>query len=220
MAMSDLPELLLRFFVLAVSLSFHEAAHAWSAFRLGDDTAARLGRLSLNPLVHLDPLGSLMILSGMPLGWAKPVPVNAANLANPRTGMPMVSFAGPLSNIILGILGCVVFYFVGYEISPMSGWWAMLQLFITINFALAVFNLLPIFPLDGSNVITAFMSDATARRYEEKVAALGPFPLIFIVGFEFMPGPGVLQVWFNIWNPLFAPILALFGVPRGFLPYM
>ncbi|MEO7423681.1 MAG: site-2 protease family protein [Fibrobacteria bacterium] len=93
----DLPILLLRFFVLTVSLTFHEAAHAWAAFRLGDDTAKRMGRLSLNPLVHMDPLGSLMIFGRMPIGWAKPVPVDARNLRNPRTGMQLVAFAGPLS---------------------------------------------------------------------------------------------------------------------------
>lgn len=217
--MGDFADLLIRFFVLAVCLSFHEAAHAWSAFRLGDDTAARLGRLSLNPLVHLDPIGSLMILSGMPLGWAKPVPVNAGNLRNPRAAMPLVSFAGPLSNLILGLAACVIFFLVDYRLSPGSGWWIMLQMFITVNLSLAIFNLLPVAPLDGSSIITAFMSEETARRYEDKVARMGPYPILLVVVFELLPGPGIIELWFRFWKPLFAPVLGLLNVPPGFLPY-
>jgi Zn-dependent protease len=215
--MVEFADLLLRFFVLTVSLSFHEAAHAWAAFRLGDDTAEKSGRLSLNPLVHMDPLGSLMILSGMPLGWAKPVPVNPDNLRNPRTDMPLVSFAGPLSNLILGVVACAVFFLVGYQVAP-TGWFRMLQYFIQINFALAIFNLLPIYPLDGSKIITAFMSDATARRYEEKILQMGVFPLILLVTLEFLPtGRGPLELWFLLWKPLIRPIFSIFSVPPGFL---
>lgn len=213
-----LPFLLLRFFVLSVSLSFHEAAHAWAANRLGDETAKRLGRLSLNPLVHLDPLGSLMILTGMPLGWAKPVPVNPANLRNIRTGMPLVSFAGPLSNILLALVFCGVFFAVGPYIAS-TGWYLLLAEFILINFALAIFNLLPIAPLDGSKIITVFMSDRVADKYEEKVAMLGIFPLIAIVAMGVMvPGPGLLEMWFRFWRPLIYPILHFFNVPTNFYP--
>lgn len=215
----DLAVLALKFFVLILSLSFHEAAHAWTAYRFGDDTAARLGRMSLNPLVHLDPLGTLMILSGMPLGWAKPVPVNAANLRNPQSHMRLVSFAGPLSNILLGLAACLVYFLIGHRMFPGSGWFLMLHLFITINFSLAVFNLLPISPLDGSSIITAVMSEGTARKYEELVARFGPFPLIIVVVFEMMPGMGLIELWFRIWKPLLAPVLGLFRVPPWFLPY-
>lgn len=215
----ELAGLALKFFVLAVSLSFHEASHAWTAFRLGDDTAARLGRISLNPLVHLDPLGSLMILSGMPLGWAKPVPVNPANLRNRHTSMPLVSFAGPLSNLVLGLLACGVFFFLGYRVSPVSGAWLLMQFFISINFSLAIFNLLPVYPLDGANIITAFMSEPTARAYEAKVSQFGPFPLVLVVALELLPGTGPIELWFRLWKPLFSPILALFSVPSWFLPY-
>lgn len=215
----ELATLALQFFVLAVSLSIHEASHAWTAFRLGDDTAARLGRISLNPLVHLDPLGALMILSGMPLGWAKPVPVNPANLRNPHSSMPLISFAGPLSNLVLGLASCMIFYLVDYRVSPVSGAWLLMQFFITFNFSLAIFNLLPVFPLDGSNFITVFMSEETARWYESKVSQFGPFPLVFVVALEFLPGMGPIELWFRLWKPLFTPILALFNVPSGFLPY-
>lgn len=208
---------LLYFFVLAVSLTIHEASHAWAALRLGDDTAARMGRLSLNPLAHLDPLGTLMILSNMPLGWAKPVPVNPLNLRNVRTAMPLVSFAGPLSNLVLGLAGCMVYFVVRYHLGD-SSWFDMLFYFIRINFSLAVFNLLPIYPLDGSSIVTVFMSDKVARRYEETVAQMHIFPLILLLAFQYMsPASGPLTLWYRIWNPLLNPILALFSVPPSFL---
>ncbi len=216
--MEVLPLLLMRFFVLTVSLSFHEAAHAWTANRLGDDTAKRMGRLSLNPLVHLDPLGSLMMLTGMPLGWAKPVPVNPANLRNPRSSLPLVSFAGPLSNLILALAGCIAYSLFGYNLGA-SGWYLMLQDFILINFSLSIFNLLPIFPLDGAKIITTFMSDKVADVYEEKMTALGIFPLIAIVAFESIgSGHGLIELWFRFWRPLIYPILGLFHVPTYFYP--
>lgn len=214
----DLPMLLLRFFVLTVSLTFHEAAHAWVAFRLGDDTAKRLGRLSLNPLVHMDPIGSLMILGKMPIGWAKPVPVNPANIRNPRSGMPLVAFAGPLSNLIMALIACIVYFALGMSLAG-TGWYLMLVFFIQVNLALAVFNLLPIAPLDGSKFITLFMSDRIADAYEDKMARLGVFPLIAIVAFEaFGSGPGLISLWFRFWRPLIHPILHLFNVPSGFYP--
>ena len=214
----DLPVLLLRFFVLTVSLTFHEAAHAWVAWRLGDDTAKRLGRLSLNPLVHMDPIGSLMILGRMPIGWVKPVPVDPRNIRNPRTGMPLVAFAGPLSNLILAFGCCVLHYFLGPLIWG-TGWYTLLALFILINFSLAIFNLLPVMPLDGSKIITAFMSDRVADRYEEIMARAGVFPLVILVAFEAMrDGPGVVSLWFRFWRPLIHPILALFHVPPELYP--
>ena len=209
----DLPVLLLRFFVLIVSLTFHEAAHAWAAWRLGDDTAKRMGRLSLNPLVHMDPIGTLMILGRMPIGWAKPVPVDPRNIRNPRSGMPLVAFAGPLSNLILAFFFCLVYFAVGRALIG-SGWYSMLVLFLQVNFSLAIFNLLPIMPLDGSKIVTAFMSESVADRFEEVMARMGAFPLVLLVAFEALhDGPGVIAYWFHFWKPLIHPILALFHVP-------
>lgn len=214
----NLPVLLLRFFVLIISLTFHEACHAWAAWRLGDDTAKRMGRLTLNPLPHLDLLGTLMILGAMPIGWAKPVPVDARNIRNPRTGMPLVAFAGPLSNLILAFFFCILYSIFAERVVD-SGWYAMLVLFIQINFSLAIFNLLPIAPLDGSKIITAFMSDAWADRFEATMARAGIFPLLLIVGFgALFPGPGPIGLWFHFWKPLVAPILALFRVPSFLYP--
>ncbi len=208
----------MNFFVLMVSLSFHEAAHAWSAHLLGDDTAKRMGRLSLNPLVHMDFLGSLLILTGAPLGWAKPVPVNPHNLRNPRAAMPLVSFAGPLANLVLMILGCVVFFFAGDAITS-QGWNNLLGLFIRTNVGLAIFNLLPVYPLDGSKIITTFMSDRVADRYEEIMTPLGIFPILIIVALGSMgPNLGLLSFWFRFWRPLIYPIFSLFNVPYGLYP--
>lgn len=216
--MDNIPFMLMRFFVLAVCLSVHEAAHAFAAFRLGDDTAKRLGRLSLNPLVHLDPLGSLMMLTGMPIGWAKPVPVNPNNLYNPRSAMPLVSFAGPLSNIMMALIGCGIYSVVGNQLGD-SGWYLLLHNFIIVNFSLAIFNLLPIHPLDGANFITVFMSNRFADKYEEKVAMLGIYPLIAILIFETMgSGFGIIGLWFRFWRPVVYPILQLFNVPLYFYP--
>lgn len=209
----NLPVFLLKFFVLTISLTFHEAAHAWVAWRLGDDTAKRLGRLSLNPLVHMDPIGSLMMLGNAPIGWAKPVPVDSRNIRNPRSGLPLVAFAGPLSNLLIALVCCILYSLLDPLIMG-SSWELMLEGFITVNFSLAIFNLLPVAPLDGSKIITTFMSDKVADRYEEIMARAGVFPLIIIVALEFLQeGPGILSLWFRFWGPLIHPILALFHVP-------
>lgn len=214
--LEELPILLLRFFVLTISLTFHEAAHAWVAYRLGDDTAKRMGRLSLNPLVHMDPLGSLMIFGKMPIGWAKPVPVDPRNIRNPRSGMPLVAFAGPLSNLILALVASVLYFFLANSIMG-SGWYLMLSAFISVNLSLAIFNLLPIMPLDGSKIVTVFMPDKAADAFEAKMAQLGVYPLVAIIAFEFLwNGPGPLTLWFRLWRPLIYPILALFDVPVWF----
>lgn len=214
----NLPVYLLRFFVLIVSLTFHEAAHAWVAWRLGDETAKRLGRLTLNPLAHLDPLGTLMILGSMPIGWAKPVPVDSRFIRNPRSGMPLVAFAGPLSNLVLAFFGCLLYFALADRVLG-SGWYVMLILFIQINFSLAIFNLLPIAPLDGAKIVTAFMSDSLADRFEAVLARMGVFPLLLIVGTEALhQGPGLIRYWFHFWRPLIAPILALFQVPPSLYP--
>jgi Zn-dependent protease len=212
--MDNLPFYVIKFFVLVVSLTFHEAAHAYAAWRLGDDTAERMGRMSLNPFVHLDPIGTLMFLNPLaPLGWAKPVPVESRNLKNPMSMMQLISFAGPLSNLVLFLLGCLLYFFIGHSLSPGGPAQTMLLLFIGTNVALAIFNLLPIHPLDGASVITWFMPEDKARRFEETMQRFGPFPLALLVLFETLPGMGLLHIWFWIWKPFFQPILGLVGLP-------
>src|SRR5579859_4211179 len=143
---------------LLMALTIHEAAHAWAANYLGDPTAKLMGRLSLNPLVHLDPIGTLVFIitaiAGFPFGWGKPVQFDPYNLQNPKRDAALISLAGPASNLILAsILSLVLRVF---PFSPLG-------LVIEINVALAVFNLIPIHPLDGGKVLVALLPDREGR---------------------------------------------------------
>ena len=142
--------------VLVFALSFHEFAHGWMAHRLGDSTAKNQGRLTLNPLAHLDPIGAL-VLYFAGFGWAKPVPVDGSNLANPRTDMMKIAFAGPASNILLAAIGGIVLrILIGSSIFYESVYVSLIY-FTQINIALAVFNMFPIPPLDGSQIFNGYM---------------------------------------------------------------
>ena len=144
--------------ILIFSLCFHEFSHGYIAYRLGDHTAARSGRLTLNPLAHLDPIGSLMILF-VGFGWAKPVPVNPINFSNPRADMMKVAFAGPASNLILAFIAGLMIRFANYSDLMNNGiLYQTLYVFSFINIALAVFNMLPIAPLDGSQIFGNMIS--------------------------------------------------------------
>ena len=174
MAGLDLPELFLSFLVLIASLTFHEAAHAWTADRLGDTTARMLGRLSLNPAVHVDVIGTIVfpliaLMTGVPLiGWAKPVPVNMRNLREPRRDFAIIAAAGPISNLLLALAGAAVVSVLpagdGVRIGLVEE--ALIR-FVLINVLLAVFNMIPIPPLDGGNVLIGILPAPMAAGVEQ-----------------------------------------------------
>ena len=187
--------------MLLVSLSVHEAAHAWSAEQLGDNTARLLGRVSINPIVHIDLLGTIVlplvaILSNLPiLGWAKPVPVDIRNLGhNWRRKYMLVAAAGPASNLLLAVIGALVFHlmpsggFDGELIARGSLVVTLLIQFVSMNVLLAVFNMLPVPPLDGGNVLAGLLQGPVADAYDR----LRPYGFIILYGLLLSGAFGVL----------------------------
>jgi len=199
---------------ILLALTFHEYAHAYVAYRHGDDTAKQSGRLTLNPLRHLDPLGTIMIFL-VHFGWAKPVPVNPYQLRNPKKDMLWISAAGPLANMVLalisGILIRLVFAFGGapgrHSVAGLLVFMVVMSL--QINLALAIFNILPIAPLDGSKILYGLLP----ARYADKIYFLeryGPFILIGLIIFGRATGVSILGglIWpfVRFFSKLFAGI--------------
>jgi len=201
--------------VLLFSLTFHEFAHAWSAWRLGDPTAAAMGRLTLNPLRHLDIFGVLVLfMSGFRFGWAKPVPVNIYNFRDPKYGLFVTSAAGPSSNLLLA-LGCgIVLRVLGPgalgEATGFAGAaYNVLLMGLIMNLSLAFFNLIPIPPLDGSGILLGLAPpqwEAALLKFRQ-VGPLFLFGLIamgFVVGFS--PLSLVIEPLVRFFAQLFAGI--------------
>jgi Zn-dependent protease len=189
---------------LVIAIVFHEVAHGWTALALGDPTAKERGRLTLNPIRHVDPVGTLLLpgllaLSGLPVfGWAKPVPVIKQRLRNPRYGMMAVAAAGPGTNFVLAAIGALVLGLLvrsGIQPQGVSGFaLASLYSFILINIFLALFNLLPLPPFDGSHIVEGLLPPRAARVYE-KLRPFG-FPLLFLLLLVipyFFPGLGIVE---------------------------
>lgn len=174
---------------LVIAIVFHEVAHGWVALMLGDPTAKERGRLTLNPIRHVDPIGTLILpgalaFSGLPVfGWAKPVPVIKRRLNNPRFGMMAVAAAGPGTNFLLAVIAAVVLGLLvrgGVEPDGATGFArASLYSFIAINIFLALFNLLPIPPFDGSHILEGLLPSRAAQVYD-KLRPFG-FPLLFLL---------------------------------------
>jgi Zn-dependent protease len=194
----DFAQVFLAFVVLLFSLTVHEAAHAWTADALGDPTARLLGRVSLNPLVHADPIGTILfpllaMIAGVPLiGWAKPVPVNVQKLRHTRRDYVLVAAAGPASNLTLAVIAALVLRLL--PVSPVTlgepnvsvPIASMLSRALQINVLLAVFNMIPIPPLDGGNVLAGLLPSSLATMFN-KIRPYG-FVLLYVLvlsgGFE------------------------------------
>ena len=181
---------------ILLALTFHEYAHAYVANRLGDDTAKQSGRLSLNPLRHLDPLGTIMIFL-VHFGWAKPVPVNPYRLKNPKKDMLWISAAGPCANMILafasGILLRLLVATAGEsdQTSFMGLLIYVVFMSLQINLALAIFNILPIAPLDGSKILSGLLPDGFGKMFYY-MERYGPFVLLGLIIFGRATGVSVL----------------------------
>lgn len=224
--MFDFSEFLIELIIIApivlISLSFHEWAHGYIAYKLGDPTAKYLGRLTLNPIKHIDPIGALCMFLAH-FGWAKPVPIDITNFKNPKRDLALSALAGPVINFLLGIVGCflytvaVIFIPNEFESAFLAG---LVELFIEfllyfgiLNFTLSLFNFLPVPPLDGSKILYAFLpprANNWCKMHEREISVVF-FALLFIdyrilngalMGFLY---DGVTQIFIGFVN-LFAKI--------------
>jgi Zn-dependent protease len=190
--MPDFGNMLLFIVALAFSVSFHEFCHGWAANRLGDPTARFAGRLTMNPIAHVDPVGTLIapglmyILTsgGAVFGWAKPVPVNPGNLRDPRWDGLKVALIGPFSNVFLGLVCAVAFGLVARFGATENAFGDLLRQAMRVNCLLAVFNLLPVPPLDGSWILDCILPRGAYNAYQR----VKPYGMLILVAIILIPG--------------------------------
>ena len=212
-----LPKLALFMPTFLFALCFHELAHGWVAKKLGDNTAELMGRLSMNPMVHADMFGTFIlpafaIVTGAPLfGWAKPVPVNGRNLKNPIRDMFWIAIAGPLSNLLLAIIGCVLL-FMGAEYiqtpTTQKTFLNFMDVFIFFNLLLAIFNMIPLHPLDGGKVLQRFIPEKFNQVLEQNqmILQMVLLGLLFTGGFTYLTAP--IRIFQNF---MMTSLATLFG---------
>ena len=207
-----------------LAITVHEAAHAYVAKYYGDDTAERMGRMTLNPTVHIDPIGTillplitLLMPGGFFFGYAKPVPVIASRLRNPAKDMPMVALAGPMSNLIMAFAWSILLFVLGYFVvdTQSNFFYKVASVGVIFNLILFAFNMLPILPLDGGRVLMGLLPANMARS----VAQLEPYGMFIVLGLAFMTGGLLFNYWVypivdvaqSIINLILYPLHALFA---------
>lgn len=184
-------EFLLSMVALVICITIHEFSHAYSAWRAGDETPHAQGRISLNPIDHLDPMGTIMMvvssLAGFGIGWGKPVQINPNNFRHPRWDNLRVSLWGPLSNIITALIVGTTIRLWGHGMSEPVLLFTMIL--VQINIALALFNLIPVHPLDGSHILSALLPYESARRYDYFMARNGMYVFLglILLGGQILP---------------------------------
>lgn len=200
--LSDPAAFIMLAVLLLYSVIFHEVAHGWVAYKMGDETAKWLGRLTLNPIKHMDPLGSLMLLV-VGFGWAKPVPINLENIPAPqrRKGLILVSAAGVTANIIIAFCALLVWRLMSP--APDSMMYNVLYLLAKINILLAAFNLIPIPPLDGSKILMGF----TPESFNRVLYQVEPFGFFIVLGLLLT---GAINPVINIFQSAIVSLISLF----------
>lgn len=207
----DLVDFLITILALVFSIAIHEFAHAWAALQLGDRTAYYRGRVTLHPGAHLDPMGTMMMVAsaftGFGIGWGKPVPVNPLNLKyGPRVGMAITAAAGPLSNILQAILlGIPLRLYVHGNLTLPELAFRALAIGFSINIGLALFNLIPLFPLDGFSIARGILANIRARwAYDlsdlmDRIQPYAPMVLLMLIVLDqSMPGRGILGIILHV----------------------
>ncbi|MCB9638338.1 MAG: site-2 protease family protein [Myxococcales bacterium] len=188
---------------MLISLTFHEFAHAWTAYKLNDDTAYREGRVTLNPIVHLDLMGSIVFLISGGFGWARPVPVNPTNFKQPRRDDILVTGAGPASNLLLSLISAGLLFalarFGGSLPAEVNGFLShFFRVMVYVNLVLAFFNLIPLFPLDGSHIVTNLLPLNQAYRFKRFNEEYGGWTLMILIALPYFTQGNISPIGWTI----------------------